>query len=81
MMVLVYDRKLKLSFIVFLKKFFREKEDVPSKDFTFLFGSPLSSLFLSDGMVASLAGEDLTCSQDDLFSLITVNGIWHCLEF
>ena len=80
MMVLVYDRKLKLS-LVFLKNFFREKEDVPSKDFTSLFESPLSSLFLSDGMVASLTGKDLTCSQDDLFSLVTVNGVWHCLEF
>ena len=80
MMVLVYDRKLKLSLYSFLK-IFSKKEVAPSKDFTFLFGSPLSSLFLSDGMVASLAGEDLTCSQDDLFSLVTVNGIWHCLEF
>ncbi len=50
-------------------------------DATSLLGPPLSSLFLSDGMVASLAGEDLPCSQDDLFSLITVNGIWYGLEF
>ena len=50
-------------------------------DATFLLGPPLFSLFLSDGMVAGLAGKDLPCSQDDFFSLVAMNGIWHCLEF
>ena len=52
-----------------------------SKNFTSLFGAPLFSLFLSDGMVAGLASKDLPCSQDNLFSLVTMNGIWHCLKF
>ena len=64
-----------------LKTFFNHKEVSSNMDATSLLGPPLSSLFLSDGMVASLAGEDLPCSQDDLFSLITMNGIWYGLEF
>ena len=44
-----------------------------------MFGHSPSFLFLSDGMVASLAGEDLTCSQDDLFCLARYE--WHLALF
>ena len=80
MMVLVYDRSLNFPYS-FSKNLFEKRRGGPKQRISHPFWVTLSSLFLSNGMVASLAGEDLTCSQDDLFSLVTVNGIWHCLEF